>query len=91
MNLRTASLLCERFLSCVGDGGLLDQVGDVLAKGGVVSDATVDGTAASQHTLDELSSAAKKALSSYDESLFADRSMKIFPAVLVAKGKVFLS
>ena len=79
MNLRTASLLCERFLSCVGDGGLLDQVGDVLAKGGAVSDAMADGGEASQDTIDELSSAAKKALSSYNESLFADPAMKIFP------------
>ena len=79
MNLRTASLLCERFLSCVSDGGLLDQVGDVLAKGGVVSDATADGGEASQDTIYELSSAAKKALSTYSESLFADPAMKIFP------------
>ena len=79
MNLRTASLLCERFLSCVGDGKLLDQLGDVLAKGSAVSDATVDGGEASQDKIDELSFAAKKALSSYDDSLFADRAMKIFP------------
>ena len=79
MNLRTASLLCERFLSCVGDGGLLDQVDDVFAKGGAVSDARVDGGEASQDAIAKLSFAAKKALSSYDESLFADRAMKIFP------------
>ena len=79
MNLRTASLLCERFLSCVGDDGLLDQLGDVLAKGAAVNDATVDGGEASQDTVDELSSAARKALGSYDKSLFADRAMKIFP------------
>ena len=79
MNLRTASLLCNRFLSSVGDGGLVDQLGDVLAKGGVVSDATSDGGEAPQNSIDELSTAAKKALSSYDQSLFADAAMKIFP------------
>ena len=79
MNLRTASLLCERFLSCVGEGGLFDQLGEVLAKGSAVSDATIDGSEASQDTIDELSSAAKKALSSYDESFFVDPAMKIFP------------
>ena len=79
MNLRTASLLCNRFLSSVGDGGLVDQLGDVLAKGGVVSDATSDGGEAPQSSIDELSTAAKKALSSYDQSLFADAAMKIFP------------
>ena len=79
MNLRTASLLCNRFLSCVGDGGLVDQLGDVVAKGGVVSDATSDGGEASQNSIDELSTAAEKALCSYDQSLFADAAMKIFP------------
>lgn len=79
MNLRTASLLCERFLSCVSEGGLVDQLGDVLAKGSAVSDAIIDGGEASQNTISDLSSAAKKALSSYDESLFVDPAMKIFP------------
>ena len=79
MNLRTASLLCERFLSCVGDGELFDQLGDVLAKGRAINDANIDGGEASQDTIDDLSSAAKKALSSYDESLFVDPAMKIFP------------
>lgn len=79
MNLRTASLLCNRFLSCLGDGGLVDQLGDVLAKGGALSDAAADGGEASQDKIDELSSAAKKALNSYNESLFADPAMKIFP------------
>ena len=79
MNLRTASLLCERFLSCVGDGELFDQLGDVLAKGSAINDATIDGGEAPQDTIDDLTSAAKKALSSYDKSLFVDPAMKIFP------------
>lgn len=79
MNLRTASLLCERFLSCVGDGGLFDQLDDVFAKGRALSDATIDGGEASKDTIADLSSAAKKALRSYDESLFVDPAMKIFP------------
>ncbi|MEP3629252.1 MAG: hypothetical protein ABJN04_04530 [Hyphomicrobiales bacterium] len=58
---------------------MIDQLGDVLAKGSALSDATVDGGEASQDTIDELSSAAKKALGSYDKSLFVDPAMKIFP------------
>lgn len=79
MNLRTASLLCDRFLSCVGDGGLVDQLGDVLAKGSAVKDSVVDSGEAPQDAIDELSSAAEKALASYDDSLFVDPAMKIFP------------
>lgn len=79
MNLRTAALLCEHFLSSVKEGGLVDQLSEVLTKGDRLHDAVTVGSKPPKHLVDELKSAAKKARQSYDDSVFADPAMKVFP------------
>lgn len=79
MNLRTAALLCERFLLSVKEGNLLDELSEVLTKGDMLRDAVAAGNKPPKHLVEALQSAATKARTTYEGSVFADPAMKIFP------------
>lgn len=71
MNLNTAVLLCDRFLATVSDGDLLDRLTLLIG-----SQTRVDtGAMFREVVADE----ARQALEVYDQSIFADTSLRIFP------------
>lgn len=72
MNLKTAALLCERFLPVMAEGGLNEKLGLLLAAADTVYPDAVSRSEA-------VKQAAKDALHAYQSSFFADMSMRLFP------------